>query len=104
MPGDEFKSVVDFEEGLKIDDVVCVHWTNSHRFFHAKGVVKKINSKSIFVTLTEGTGFSGHSYPIGHCIKVPLISDIKRWTANNRVWPISDTGSCTANLIFQKLN
>ena len=90
MTGEEFRKVKEFESAMEEGDHVRVLWTNSGNFFGAIAKVVKINRKSVRVALSEpvGTDALASFYPRGHHITVPTISDIQRWSENNRVEPI----------------
>lgn len=86
MTGDEFKKLIEEDRSLTLGLDVTVFWTNSNRYFRARGKVSKLNEKSVKVRLEEAVGqdfFGG--YPVGHQITVPRIMAIERWTCNNCV-------------------
>jgi hypothetical protein len=92
MNGDEFRSVVGFENGLRIGDPVVIRWTNCGSYYAAKATLSKINAKSFKATLDEEVPCSyGEPYSIGREIKAPRFtwgSCLKTWTTNNRVEPV----------------
>ncbi len=88
MTSDEYRTVTDFEDNLKLGDKVWVHWR-----FNMAGVgkVDKINPKSLNVKLTEsayGRPNGMPEYPVGSIIRVARITAIAKWGANNRVVPV----------------
>ncbi len=99
MTGDDFKSVIEFENGLSVGDDVRIKWTNSNKFWNGSGKLKKINRQSFVVTLSEPVGGPRNGelwhggegeYPAGHAIKVPRLSNgsgAKLWSIKNRVEP-----------------
>lgn len=99
MNAEEFKSLVDEDRRLALGLDVTVYWTNSNRYFRARGKVSKLNEKSVKVRLEEHVGkdfFGG--YPVGHQITVPRILAIERWTANNCVRIIQPNGLATTQV------
>ncbi len=79
-----------FDRSLKAGSIVEVRWTNSHRYYAARGEVVKINAKSLRVRLLEAvTGVEGDIfvYPVGRTIVVPRQYQA-RWSANNGVFPL----------------
>ena len=84
MTGNQFKAVVDFENALAVGQAARVVWTNSGNLFACDGTVAKINAKSVRVRL----GGEYRGYTAGREIIVPLLSDIKKWSAHNRVEPV----------------
>jgi hypothetical protein len=89
-----------FDRNLRIDDTVEVRWTNSHRYFSARGEISKLNSQSLKVKLLEAvpgidgdtthgrpSPLAGAGYPVGYRITVPR-TYAPRWSANNGVFPL----------------
>ena len=99
MTPEQFRSVIAFEDSLKVDDFVSVNWTNSHNYYTAAGRVHKINAKSICVELTEEVEVP-YKYPVGTIIRVPRIANFKIWSMNNRVAP--DKGQVSGRWIEQE--
>ena len=88
MTADEYRAVTNFEDNLKLGDKVWVHWR-----FNCAGIgkVTRINPKSLNVTLTDsayGRPAGMPEYPVGTIIRVPRITAIEKWGANNRVEPV----------------
>ena len=78
---------LDFEEGLKVGDVVLARWTNSYNYYAARATVRKINAKSLRVILEEPID----GYPEGWEILLPRQADIfgaARWSVNNGAFPV----------------
>ncbi len=90
MTGAEYSIVCEFENGLSVGDEVRVNWTNCGTAWSGRGTVKRINAKSIIVTLSEPVGGPGY-YSAGQSIYVPrfvLGNSMKLWSVNNRTEPV----------------
>ena len=82
----DYERQVEDDNTYKVGDVVTVLWTNSGSTYGAKGIIAKINTKSILVSLSEELRHStGCLYPIGQRIKAPRIMT-KGWTWSDRVY------------------
>lgn len=88
MNAEQFRKVIAFENGLKVGDECIACWTNSGHFYQTTARVRKVNEKSFVVEILA----SLDGYPAGHPIHAPRIADIRRWSANNRLEPIRETG------------
>jgi len=92
MTADQFRTVIDFEQGLQEGDKVRIRWTNCHNFYDGIGIVVRVNAKSIRVKLTEYVPYPTgeyEGYPAGREITAPRIANIKMWSVNNRVEPVN---------------
>lgn len=91
MTASEFKTVTEFEGSLHPGQAVYVKWSaGSAGHYKGEAVVKKINAKSVRVTLTKPVETARWgNYPQGHEIVVPLVANIVRWTYFNRVEPMN---------------
>ena len=81
-------AVFQFEDRLTEGDVVEARWTNSHRYFTARATVKRVNAKTVRVTLAEEMS----PYPEGHEIVCERVTQLlsqsgPRWSINNGVFP-----------------
>lgn len=83
MNAAEYRAVTMFEALLVPGMYVDVRWTSGGAAYAGPATVKHANPKSVRVKLAEPVS----SYPAGYEIIVPLIGDIKRWSARNRVEP-----------------
>ena len=94
MTPTQYRTVVDFETTLQPGTPVLVRWTaGSAGHYKAQATVKRVNGKSVRVTLTEAVETPGWgTYPVGREIVVPLLSNIDRWTYFNRVEPANGYG------------
>ena len=83
---EDYERQVEDDNAYKVGDVVTVLWTNSGSTYGAKGIIAKINTKSILVSLSEEVRhLTGCLYPIGQKIKAPRIST-KEWSWSDRVY------------------
>jgi len=81
MNATEFKGLLQLDATLKPGDTVHAMWTNSGHYYECPGTIVRLNDKSVVVALSTAID----SYPAGHKITVPRITDFKRWNANNCV-------------------
>ncbi len=87
MPNTTFNPST-FEATLTVGSKVVARWTNSYRSYQAPATVKKINDKSIVVTLNEAIPTDIGGYPAGHKLPVPSCnSDL--WSNSNSVAPVA---------------
>lgn len=85
MTGNEYKKLSDFDASLVVGQEVFFRFTNNHRFRRVKVQITKINAKSIRGACLEPYVTDLGTYPKGHEFKVPRITDMQSWTANNSV-------------------
>ena len=81
------QAYLNIDTTLFLGQAVSVRWTNTNHFYHARGVVDKINPKTVLVVLTETiTDPCDGSilYPLETPIKVPRFG-MRGWTSNNTV-------------------
>ncbi len=64
-------SQLEFEDSLRIRDIVLARWTNSHRFYQGEAVVVRVNEMTVRIKLTA---------PPGH----------PKWSENNRVGSLQE--------------
>ncbi len=85
MGPEDFKAALAEDRALVVGQPATVYWTNCGDAYAGKGVVSKVNAKSLRVRLTEPVGrHDGYEgYPVGREIIVPRITAITRWTWNN---------------------
>jgi hypothetical protein len=90
MNGNEYQAVIAFESNLYEGQPVVVRWTNCNRFYHGKGVVAKINAKSVRVKLTEPvpSQIGCEPYQAGREIIAPRLAPKTTWSVNNRIEPV----------------
>jgi hypothetical protein len=88
MTADEYKALIAEDEALAVGDRVWFRFTNNGRYRRVMVRLVKINAKSLIgEVIARYEPESGFTYPAGQRLKVPRISDIKQWTANNRCEP-----------------
>lgn len=88
MTPEQFSKVVSFEDGLKVGDDCVIRWVHNRIHFCEPGKVRKKNKKSIIVTLNKTPSYYGGPEIKYYDIHAPLISNIEKWKASNRVEPI----------------
>lgn len=81
MTADEYNQLRDFDASLAVGKEVIFRFTNNHRYRRVKVKITKVNAKSVLGACNTDLGV----YPAGHEFKVPRITNIKGWTANNCV-------------------
>ena len=91
MTATEFQAVIDFEDGLSVDDSCVIRWTNNHCMLAGAATVKKVNAKSILATLDEKVTGPYGTWPQGTTIKAPrlTVSTMNLWSCNNCATPVS---------------
>lgn len=87
MKQNDITSVLDFENSIKVGDIVEVRWTNSFYLNSGPAKITKINSKSFRIALTETVKSKWGNYPIGQEFPVPRFLGTG-WSDNNRVFPL----------------
>ena len=88
MNAEEYKTLLAHDVSLQVGQEVWFRFTNNNRFRRVKVKIAKINAKSVLGENLEEVKTDLGTYPKGHVFKVPRITDLKGWTANNRVEPL----------------
>lgn len=70
---EEQKEVTKSENDLEVGDKIRVWWTNCNRQYQAIGLVKKINRKTMIVTLQESVSSDFGTYPENWDITIPIL-------------------------------
>lgn len=85
MTGEQFKTVVEFDANLKIGDIVYFRFTNNNRYRRVQVRIVKLNAKSVIGESLADYVTDLGTYSTGFRFKVPRITDMTGWTANNCV-------------------
>jgi len=83
MNGAQLSAVFHFEENVKPGDEVRVGW--SEVFKSMEGVVDRVLSSHIDVTITDG---QGADYMVGQTMRFPKVGHHSVWSWHNRVEPL----------------
>jgi hypothetical protein len=84
MNGEQYRKVIDFENGLKVGDECIARWTLCGYFYQTVVRVRKVNTQSFGVAIEAPLD----GYPMGWGLNIPRIANIRRWSANNRLEPM----------------
>ena len=79
-----------FDQSLSVGQRIMAHWTHSYHPYHVSAVITKINAKSILASIEEEIrSWRGDLlFRKGDVIKVPRVTNLKRWTGYNCISPL----------------
>lgn len=87
------RNLLEEDARLALGDRVLVLWTNSNRYYAGRGVIWKLNAKSVVVQLTEPVEGRGAGYPAGTRINAPRIAAATKWSATSNCVIKEDGGA-----------
>lgn len=70
---EEQKEATKTENDIEVGDKINVWWTNCHRQYQAIGIIKKINRKTMIVTLQESVSSDFGTYPENWDITINIV-------------------------------